>query len=467
MVIYAYVRDWFPYLIRKDLMSSGEEVNVKDLEAYYSKSPSIKEICIFLHKTNLGGDILTGVILPDLDYLSRKGVSQIKDRIRWEIDSLSRKLPEYKRIKKYIIISDMLPRTLNGELKRFEIEKKYSESSPAFEEKGALKELSPEDTSLLSSPLCRKALDYLTQKLKRPVGLDEHLELDLGLDSLERIGLLFEFQKFSGVQLDESLFFFVSTVREVLDKLRAVSDAPVSKEEILDWQNFLHAHSEDKIKGDIALMQSPLAKIVNLFFHLMLKAVSRSFFFLAVRGAENIPRKGPYIFCPNHSSYLDVPLFAASLDFSAISHTYLLGYSAYVNHPLIRWAKKLFRLIPIEPSDKLADTLGICSFVLKNSKMLLLFPEGTRSIDGEIKEFKRGAGMLIKELNAHVVPVYIRGAHKAWPAYRVLPLPAKIEIIFGKALTPEELTAKKIDGIDIYQNIVHNLKEELVRLRNS
>lgn len=446
------------------------ELNINELEGHYSASPCIKEICIIARRGDSRKDVLTGVILPNLDYLSGKGVSQIKDRIRLEIDSLSRKLPEDKRIKNYIIISDALPRSSSGELKRLEIERKYSESADAFARKEEPKELSPQDASLLSLPLCRRGLDFLNQKLKRQVGLDEHLELDLGLDSLERIGLLFEFQKFSGERLDESSFFFVSTVRDVLEKLRASSEmslrADEGSEAIPDWQSFLHTQLPDTAKKDIALIQSPLVKVINLFFYLLLAAVNRSFFLLTVKGKGNIPRKGSFIFCPNHSSYLDATLFASALGFPAITRTYLLGYSAFVNHPLLSWGKKLLRLIPVDPASGLTQTLGLCGIALKNSKMLLLFPEGSRSIDGEIKEFKRGAGVLIKELGANVVPVYIRGAHKAWPAYRVFPVPAKVEIIFGKPLTPDELMAKKIDGIDIYQNIVHNLREELLQLKS-
>jgi long-chain acyl-CoA synthetase len=444
------------------------EINLNELEAYYGRSPCIKEICIFIEEMGRGQDKLSGVILPDLDYLSRKGISQIKDRIRYEIDSLSRNLPEDKRIKRSVIVSDRLPRAADGRIDRLEIKKKYSESSPVSEERPGLSKPSSEDASLLSSPSCCAAMEYLAQKLKRPVGLDEHLELDLGLDSLERISLLFEFQKLSGFQLDESQFFFVSTVRDVLDKLRSLSGAVAEKEEAFDWDRVLTTFPDKELgKKDITLTQGALTKIANLFFYLLLKVVSRLLFCLTVKGRENIPPQGPFIFCPNHSSYLDVPLFAASLDFHTVLRTHFLGYRAYIEHRLLRWAKKLFRLIPVEPSERLSDTLMMCAFVLKNSRALCIFPEGARSVDGKIKEFKRGAGILIKELNIDVVPVYIRGAHKAWPAYRAFPLPGKIEVIFGRKLVPQELMARRLDGLDIYQNIVHNLREKMLKIKDS
>ncbi len=206
---------------------------------------------------------------------------------------------------------------------------------------------------------------------------------------------------------------------------------------------------------------------VNLIFVIIFYIISRAFFMLKVTGKNNIPRNRPFIFCPNHASYLDGPLFAAALDLPVLLNTYFLGYSIYINHPLVSWGKKLFRLIPLNPSSKLSDTLQVCGFVLKNSKILCIFPEGGRSINGEIKEFKRGVGVLIKELNVDVVPVYIRGTHNAWPAGKAFLRFAKVEVIFGEKITVEELIANQPVETDTYQNIANNLRQKLINLRKA
>ena len=124
------------------------------------------------------------------------------------------------------------------------------------------------------------------------------------------------------------------------------------------------------------------------------------------------------------------------------------------------------RLIPIDSSANLIDSMKVSSFLLSKSKTICVFPEGKRSIENKIGEFKRGTGILIEELNIPALPVYIEGTYKAWPPYRMLPRPSKVTIVFGKPLTREELDNRQ-RGIDIYKNIVDNIKEEILKLRAS
>lgn len=469
---FGYIdKDGFLFVTgRKDdaiVLTSGKKIAPEELEAYYSKCHCIEEICVFLPKGSAGEDLLSAVILPNLEYFSSHGLSQIKDRMRREIENISLTLPPYKRIKKYALINEKLPKTLLGKMKRFEIRNKYSGEPLETQKEGNKQEQEPcqKDIDIYASEVCQKTLEYLSKKTKRQVKLDDHLELDLGLDSLERISLFFEFQKLSGIKLDEKSFFFVSTVRDFLSKIEASSADHLEKHDHANLQNLLNTIPQEKIEKEITLEQSVLAKTLNFFFFLKLEIFFRLFFQLKVTGKENIPKEGAFIFCPNHTSFLDAPLFAASLNQNTLIKTYFLGYSIYINSFLLKWGKKLFRLIPIDPSAKLADTLSMCAFVLKHSKVLCLFPEGGRSLDGELKEFKRGIGILIKELNVNVIPVYIKGAYQAWPPQRTLPHLGKIEVIFGKKLTPEELSANCEKEIDIYQNIANNLRKEALKLR--
>ncbi len=447
------------------VLSSGKKISPEELETYFSKSPYIKEICVFLGAAVNNEDFLTAVIYPNLEYCQAHGVSQIKDRIRREIEILSRGLPAYRRLRDYIIVNETLPKTVLGKVKRYEVEKKYGRKFRSAELKKVIKELSSEDKHFLSSSLCQKAFELICKKVKRPINLDDHLELDLGLDSLARIDLFFELEKLAGFEMDDKTFSEAFTVRDALNKLKAVSNIKFKKEDNINWGKILNSPFEKEITGRITITQTVLAKSANLLLYLPLRLIMRCLFLLKVKGRENIPKSGPVIFCPNHSSYLDAPLLAAAIGMPALLRVYFLGYSAYLDHFFIGWAKKLFRLISIDPSSKLADTLKACSFVLINSKALCVFPEGARSVDGGIKEFKRGVGILIKELNVSVVPVSIRGTYKAWPAHKTLPKPAKVEIIFGKKMRLQDLLSTKTAGIDIYQNIANTLRAEVIKLQ--
>ena len=462
-------KDGFLYLTgrRKEIivLSSGKKVNPQEVEQHYSQSPYIEEICLFLSEPgrNNNEDVLTAVILPDYKQFQDERITQIRDKIRWEIEKLSLVLPAYKRLKKHLIINNSLPKTILGKIKRYEVEKKYAHITEEKEER--TKELSPQDLELLASPICGRTLAYFSAELKRPLNLDDHLELDLGLDSLEQIGLFFGFQDALSVEISEEQFLGVSTIRGVLKKIKASSEAASLKETALNWREILHSPVKEDIKASISLRQSSTAKVINIIFLWMLKFITHTVFPLRVNGKENLPEKGPFILCPNHTSYLDGLILASSLDSSALFKTYFLGFAAYLKHPLIVWTNKLLRLIPIDTASSLMDSLKMCAFILGESKILCMFPEGIRSTNGKLGEFKRGVGILVKELNVPVVPVYIRGTYEAWPFFKRLPKLNKLSLSFGKLLTPGELASGGEYKVDIYKNIVDNLKREILNLK--
>jgi long-chain acyl-CoA synthetase len=197
---------------------------------------------------------------------------------------------------------------------------------------------------------------------------------------------------------------------------------------------------------------------LNPIFAFLFKTWAKLFFFLSVKGIENLPKEGPLIICPNHASYIDGPMLAASLPMETLFNTYFLGNRAFFQHLLLRWANKLVRLVPIDPALRTPESLQACSYILRNGKFLCIFPEGLRSLDGEVKGYKRGVGVLIKELNVPVLPVYINGSYEAWPPHRKLPRLCKVSIVFGRRILPHQLISGCKEGIDIYQCISKGFK---------
>lgn len=457
---------------RKDetiVLSSGKKINPQELEDYYLQSPFIKELCVFLKKdTDTSKDILSAVILPEYEQLRRQGVYQIKDRIRWEIENLSYKLPSYQRIKHYTVINENLARTPLGKLKRYLIQEKYQKQS---QELKSAHPLSQEDKELLSYPLCKKAYDLLCKESKKEISLNDNLEIDLGFDSLEQIALFVELQKIAGdIEFSDEDLTKMLTVGDVLNKLKNISLYPYKETmtQTSSWQKILTIPIEDNIKESIYITQNILQKMINYFLIGISRLVTLILFRVEVKGKENLPSQGPVIICSNHASYLDGPLLFAQLKTQSIINTYFVGYKIYFDHPLISWAKKLLRLISIDASLELTNSLQICSYVFKYRKILCIFPEGMRSLDGNIQEFKKGLGIIIKELNIPVIPLYIKGSFKAWPAYKILPKPNKITIAIGKKLSPQELVGQRQkDDIDIYKNIMHTLREKIIELKNT
>lgn len=124
------------------------------------------------------------------------------------------------------------------------------------------------------------------------------------------------------------------------------------------------------------------------------------------------------------------------------------------------------QVIPIDPALHLKEAMQAANFVLKNNKIMCIFPEGERSIDENVKTFKKGVGILAKELDVKLVPAYIKNSHFSWPRGRKFPQICKLEVIFGPAKTCKELI--KIasgDNLDEYSQVAQGLRLEVLKLK--
>jgi long-chain acyl-CoA synthetase len=187
--------------------------------------------------------------------------------------------------------------------------------------------------------------------------------------------------------------------------------------------------------------------------------IFRLFWCLRIKGKELMPSLGPYIICPNHASYLDGFFLFSSLTPRRAINTFFIGQAAIFGHPSIRWTTKLAHLISIDPSVYLIEAMQVASYVLKHNKIICIFPEGARSISKDIGEFKKGIGILVKELDVPVIPVYIKGSHFSWPRGVRFPRFYPIKIIFGRPVHWQEL------GND-YETITNRLREEILALED-
>ena len=150
----------------------------------------------------------------------------------------------------------------------------------------------------------------------------------------------------------------------------------------------------------------------------------------------NVPdlgRLGGVLIAPNHQSYLDPVLvgmaFFERIDYLAREGLFRVpGFGQWLRavgaHPVRRGA-----------ADRAA--LRTVLRVLRSGRPLLMFPEGTRTRDGSLGRFSPGVGAIAVKCGAPVLPVGIEGAFRCWPRTRVLPVPARVVVAFGKPLWPK------------------------------
>src|SRR6185295_19547023 len=157
--------------------------------------------------------------------------------------------------------------------------------------------------------------------------------------------------------------------------------------------------------------------------------------------------------------YLDGPLLISVLPRSVIYDIFILGYTDYWEGAIGRRVAEICNIVPIDASANLVRAMQAGAAGLKKGRVLLIFPEGTRSIDGQVAEFKKGAAILAFELGVPIVPVGIRGAFEVWPrggGFRLHP----IEFHIGDPIDPTGF--KKT--ADPYAAITEKLQNEVKRL---
>jgi 1-acyl-sn-glycerol-3-phosphate acyltransferase len=186
--------------------------------------------------------------------------------------------------------------------------------------------------------------------------------------------------------------------------------------------------------------QEPVRTIRYLIQHGLLLPFTEAMSHPKVEGREWVRElERPVIFAANHSSHADTSLILHALTDRARDRTVVAAAADYwFKRPLLGNLVSLFlNTFPFSRTGGAQGQLHSSSQLLKSGWNLVLFPEGSRSPDGRIQEFKPGVGHLANETGTPVVPVHIRGAHRIMPKGQKLPLPAPARVRIGKPMTPQ------------------------------
>lgn len=424
------------------VLSSGKNIYPEEIEAHYLQSPFIKELCVLGRSSRPGepfSERLHAIVVPNLEAMRERKIVNMKEILRYEIEGLSIKLPPHKRILTYAIWQDDLPRTTTRKLKRFEIERAITQAAGREELRATPRALSEEEQRWVAEPAVARVLAVMARRAKHDGAIhpDDNLELDLGLDSMERVELLVTLEQEFATQVSDDVATKIYTVRELVAAIlgesagtgRARAARPA-------WEVLLAPEPvEDFDLQEILKPKRLLAAacyVVLRFFYLAARVLLR----LRVTGREHLPVAGPVILSPNHQSYLDAFLLVSALPFRLLRNLFFVGASEYFATPLRAWVARKINLIPIDPDTNLVRAVQAGAFGLRHGKVLVLFPEGERSIDGQVKMFKKGAAILSLHLDVPIVPVALDGVYDVWPRGRAPQRLAKVAIAFGPALAP-------------------------------
>lgn len=184
--------------------------------------------------------------------------------------------------------------------------------------------------------------------------------------------------------------------------------------------------------------------------------ILKIFFSLKIKGLENIPRKGAFIIASNHTSNLDPIAVGASCNRKV---NFMGKEELFKNKIFASYLNKL-NVFPLRRYASDSRALREAIRRLKNDAGLLLFPEGTRSKDGDIKEAKIGVSVLSVTARAPVVPCYIKGSNKIWPSKSHFFHKGKLQVLYGRPLLPPVVKkdAKKENYYEFAQVVMSHIK---------
>ena len=206
------------------------------------------------------------------------------------------------------------------------------------------------------------------------------------------------------------------------------------------------------------------------FWYAMRRCWWSSYWRLKVDGAAHVPPRGPVLLCANHASHLDAPAILAALPRAvALRASTAAAKDVFADY---RWRKIVSRVVtnalPIEREAGFSRGLRELEAVLHERRPLILFPEGRRSVDGNLVEFKPGAAMLSLRTGTPIVPIHIAGAGASLPRGGYFPRPGDVRVRFGKPIDPrpyrQAISAGRLSKREAYEQMTADLKAAIARL---
>lgn len=176
----------------------------------------------------------------------------------------------------------------------------------------------------------------------------------------------------------------------------------------------------------------------NLPYHVVYhgaRLLTETFAAVEAEGWDAVP-EGACLFAANHQSMLDPPLVGGLLP----REIAFVARKSLFENPLFGGLIRACRAIPLDRDEADLAAIRRILSVLAEHRALLIFPEGTRSADGELQPAKSGAGLLALKSGVPVVPIRIRGARDVLPRGATCPRGgARIRVRFGRAMSTAEL----------------------------
>jgi long-chain acyl-CoA synthetase len=440
--------------------SNGKNIYPDEIEDLYSKSGFIKELSVVGLPDDDGGEKIAALVVPDYERDIALARADVNKKIEEHFREVSAALPFFKRVKVVQVTPFELPRTATRKVKRPEV----VEMLTALEDRSRRKKSSVEPKGDDNTLWLRKIVATVSNRPLSDIGVEDKLA-DLGFDSLMFVELQAAVEDAGGRVLSPDSLNEVQSVRELmtavarLDRTKRLADEP---------------RTQEKKEDEDIHVPSLVRRIGNAAVDFAQDRLYSNVLDTKIEGEENVPQHVNFIVAPNHASHIDTGLVKRALGKGVAEQTVAVAAADYWFDTKYKRAymNNFTTLVPIERTGSLRQSLRHVTRILHEGYNALIFPEGTRSLTGEIAEFKPVIGYLALNQKIGILPIYLWGTFEAYPKGMTIPakksIGAKIGAKVGRFLSYEELR-DMTDGVpntEAYRLIAARVQHEVENMRD-
>ena len=393
------------------VLSNGKNIDPETLEnRLIAKSDKlIKEAGIFNHQNKLAA-----IIIPDLLECRKRNINNVKTYIKNIVEDYNLSAHNYEKVLDYKVFEEELPKTRVGKLRRFMLPNLYGQN---VVKKAKVAE--PDN----------EVYKILKEYVKKAKGIEpqpeENLELEIGMDSLDIVEFFAYIENNFGLQLDEEKFAEMPNLKLLSEYINEKA-VKIENNEI-NWKQIIE--EAKPIKDD---KNRWITKFLKVFLDVIIKV----YFRIQRNGREKLDPK-PKIYVSNHQSFIDPLILGSLLPKSILYNTIFLAIDWYFKKFPLKLLVSNGNVILIDINKNIRKSVEEIVGYLKSGKNVLIFPEGARTKDGKVAEFKKVFAIISKELGVDVQCLGIKGGFEAYSRYMKFPKPKKIKVAVLDIIKPE------------------------------
>jgi long-chain acyl-CoA synthetase len=408
--------------------ANGKNVYPDEIEDLYGGSLYVKELSVVGVPDGVGEQVMCAVV-SNLEHDPSLSKAEVEAKIEEHFRKISADLPIWKRVRGVHFWDGDLPKTAKRSIKRREVSAEIARQRRRSEEtKGALAVASG-DRGQLAWLL--ETVATVSGRRRADVQLGSRFG-ELGFDSLMYAELSSALES-AGATLPDSVD--VTTLGTVAELHDLLSRAPVVAARERAARESASADAEIHVPSAVsAAGKRGLALAQRLFYERLLET--------RVKGKIHVPEHTSFIVAANHCSHLDMGAIKVALGDAGKDLASMAAADYFFRNRYRRaYFKHFTNLVPMERSGSIRKSMDTTHEVLRRGRSMVVFPEGTRSVNGELADFLPSLGYLALRAEVGILPAHIAGSFEALPKGAALPRARTLTVSFGPFLPADWLVS--------------------------